>query len=128
MNVVQQTMLEALADHGERTMAADGAPRCIHVKANGVRCGSPALRDRERCYFHHRQDCPPIMHGLHLMEDANGVQCALMQIADMIVQKTLEHKTAKLLLYALQIASSNVKNVRFERCGTMVTEEPQAKS
>jgi hypothetical protein len=123
MDGVQQTILTALAEHGERTTAAAKAPRCLHVKANGVQCGSPAMRDRAKCYFHHRAEYPPIMHGLHLLEDANGVQCAVMQIADMIVQKNLEHQTAKLLLYALQIASSNVKRVRFDPIG-MVTEEP----
>src|SRR5260370_27847956 len=124
MNAVEQTVMTALAEHGERSTAAAKAPRCLHVKANGVRCGSPAMRDRTKCYFHYRVEYPPVMHGLHLLEDANGVQCAVMQIADMIVQKTLEHKTAKLLLYALQIASSNVKHVRFEHCGAVVTEEP----
>jgi hypothetical protein len=27
---------------------------CRHIKSNGLRCGSPALRDQARCYFHHR--------------------------------------------------------------------------
>ena len=125
MNAVQQTIQAALAEHSERTAEAAQAPRCSHVKANGARCGSPAMRDRRNCYFHYRVEHPPLMHGLHLLEDANGVQCALMQIADMIVNKTLEHKTASLLLSALRIASSNVKNVKFEHYAAVVTEEPR---
>ncbi|HLH09096.1 MAG TPA: hypothetical protein VKW78_17800 [Terriglobales bacterium] len=30
-------------------------PICIHIKSDGVRCGSPALRGHSRCYFHLRQ-------------------------------------------------------------------------
>ena len=25
---------------------------CRHIKTNGERCGSPALRDQTHCYFH----------------------------------------------------------------------------
>ena len=30
-------------------------PICTHIKANGMRCGSPALRNHSRCYFHLKQ-------------------------------------------------------------------------
>lgn len=26
--------------------------KCEHIKTNGIRCGSPALRDENICYFH----------------------------------------------------------------------------
>jgi hypothetical protein len=26
---------------------------CRHIRYNGVRCGSPALRDKHFCYYHH---------------------------------------------------------------------------
>ena len=29
-------------------------PTCCHRKADGVRCGSPALRGQKLCYFHQR--------------------------------------------------------------------------
>jgi hypothetical protein len=28
-------------------------PECEHVKSNGIRCGSPALRGAKLCFFHH---------------------------------------------------------------------------
>jgi hypothetical protein len=28
------------------------APRCQHIRMNGRRCGSPALRGENYCYFH----------------------------------------------------------------------------
>ncbi|HYL13004.1 MAG TPA: hypothetical protein VEV41_08205 [Terriglobales bacterium] len=29
-------------------------PICEHIKNDGIRCGSPALRGRSFCYFHKR--------------------------------------------------------------------------
>jgi hypothetical protein len=31
-------------------------PQCQHIKLNGVRCGSPALRGKDLCYFHNRHE------------------------------------------------------------------------
>ena len=28
---------------------------CSHIKTDGSRCGSPALRHQDHCYFHHEQ-------------------------------------------------------------------------
>jgi hypothetical protein len=33
------------------------SPRtCSHIKTNGVKCGSPALRHNTLCYFHYQWD------------------------------------------------------------------------
>ncbi|MBZ5647348.1 MAG: hypothetical protein LAN37_09015 [Acidobacteriia bacterium] len=91
------------------------APRCQHVKSNGVRCGSPALLNRSYCYAHNNMHRPsPDLDCLPPFEDANGIQCALMQVADAIVRDAIDYKHAALLLYALQIASANLKRVSFE--------------
>ena len=37
-------------DH-HRMRAAHEAPRCEHIRMNGRRCGSPALRGESHCYF-----------------------------------------------------------------------------
>lgn len=95
---------------------AKHAPRCQHIKADGVRCGSPSLRHKNFCHFHHRLRIPkpnPIWH-LPALEDANGVQCAIMQVTNALLRKQIDRLTANSLLYALQTAASNLKRVNFE--------------
>ena len=107
-------------------MALEDVPRCQHVKVNGVQCGSPALRRRRRCYFHHRmldgrkqfaaESCikPRPMFSMCLLEDANSVQVALMQVLNLLGSGQMDPKTAGLMLYGLQTASANLRHVKFE--------------
>ena len=107
-------------------MALEDVPRCQHVKVNGTQCGSPALRSRRHCYFHDRMldrrkrfgDCqdvrPHPLFSMCLLEDANSVQVALMQVLTLIGCGQMDNKTAGLMLYGLQTASSNLRNVKFE--------------
>jgi hypothetical protein len=100
---------------------------CEHVKANGHFCGSPAMRDRNYCFFHiidigrrlrlkryfdHGLQAPAI--ELPLLEDAASIQLALMQVTDALLKGTLDRKTAGLVLYSLQTASSNLRNMQKE--------------
>jgi hypothetical protein len=48
------------------------------------------------------------------LEDANAVQFAVMQVANLILNNQIDGKTANRLLYALQIASTNLKQAKFE--------------
>jgi len=85
-----------------------------------VQCGSPALRRNRFCFFHKRYQDERIRlgvdrrrHGtatfiLPVLEDANSIQMAIMQIMQLILRGEIEHKTASLLLYALQTASTNL--------------------
>ena len=107
-------------------MSSLTAPRCRHIKVNGTQCGSPALRHRNFC-FYHQQDRPlkvecyfegPYATGeiaLPVFEDAHSIQTVIRQVVQMVLQKRLERKTASLLLYALQIASSNLKRMELEK-------------
>ena len=106
-------------------MSSSAAPRCRHIKVNGTQCGSPALRHNKFCFYH--QDRPskiecyfdgPYATGeiaLPVFEDANSIQIVIRQIVQMVLQKKLEQKTASILLYALQIASSNLKRIELEK-------------
>jgi len=100
-------------------------PRCQHIKTNGTQCGSPALRNGEYCYFHRRwrMTTVDLSHSAHhvttefvlpVLEDADSIQITLGQIMRMIVCRQVEPKAAGLLLYALQIASANLRRTRFE--------------
>ena len=103
--------------------------RCQHLKVNGTQCGSPALRRNRFCYFHKRHHDEQIVLNLDrakqarrgritldlpVLEDANSIQIALMQVMRLILTGQLDAKTAGLLLYALQTASANLPRTKFE--------------
>lgn len=89
-------------------------PRCHQIHLNGVRCGSPALRGQSHCYYHsvvrQKRDVPTIPY----LEDALSVQFSLREIMQGVALGKWDTKRAALLLYALQIASSNLKRVDSE--------------
>lgn len=96
---------------------AHAAPRCQHVKVNGSRCASPALANQPLCHFHHllfSERPAQRLNSLPSFEDANGIQCALMEVATALLTNRVTPKTAALLLYALQIASSNLKQMNLD--------------
>jgi hypothetical protein len=100
--------------------------RCQHIKVNGTQCGSPALRRNRFCFFHKQYQNERIRLSadrrrrgvatfiLPVLEDANSIQMAIMQIMRLILTGEIEHKTASLLLYALQTASTNLRSTKFE--------------
>jgi len=113
---------------------AHSSPRCQHVKVNGVRCGSPAMKRHAFCYFHHNlrlreaQESDAlgsteatanlIINGsnLHMpvLEDANSVQLAIGSVVRAILRGSLDPRTAGLALYGLQTAAINLPNTDFE--------------
>jgi hypothetical protein len=105
--------------------------RCQRIKIDGTQCGSPALRRNRFCYFHKRHHDERIeLHAdrkknararrrtvaidLPVFEDANSIQVSLMQITRLLIAGDIDAKTAGLILYALQTASSNLHRTRFE--------------
>ncbi len=94
---------------------------CEHIKTNGEFCGSPALRGRAYCFFHlgimgrrlrmQKHIMLGEYHHLQLptLEDANSIQMALMQVMEALLRDQIDNKVAGLLLYGLQIASSNLQ-------------------
>jgi len=98
--------------------------RCQHIKVNGVQCASPALREKTFCYFHNQCRPKRIKVGegekkcsilLPAFEDANAIQFTLRQVAQMLLEEKISQKTAGLLLYTLQIASSNLREMKAEK-------------
>ena len=102
--------------------------RCQHIKINGTQCGCPALRDRSLCFFHQktqettnstnantaRRGARFLPLQIPVLEDANAVQFALLQIMQSLLAGEIEHKTAALLLYALQTASANLRHTTLQ--------------
>jgi len=81
------------------------------------------MRQYRFCYFHLRwqsETVPvnasqkPCSIELPVLEDANAIQIAIMQIMRYIISGDLDSKKAGLLLYALQTASSNLRHASFE--------------
>jgi hypothetical protein len=78
----------------------------------GVKCHSPALGGKSYCYYHDRlhiyrrdgcrEDDNPL--ALPYLEDANGIQLALMQVLGAIGTGRLGRRRGGMMLYGLQIA------------------------
>jgi hypothetical protein len=97
--------------------------RCQHSKVNGTQCGSPALRDSKLCYYHIRYHWPELdalpdnnewRKTLSTLEDANSIQVALANVMERLITLEIDHKTAALMLYALQTASMDLKRTSLE--------------
>jgi hypothetical protein len=85
---------------------------CRHIKPRGTKCGSPALKGRPYCYYHDqlhtytqdgiRDDKGPFC--LPSIEDACGIQHALMQIMGSMANGRLDSREGVRLIYGLQVA------------------------
>jgi hypothetical protein len=112
--------------------------RCRHVKTNGTQCGSPALKAQELCFYHDRNRPEPVelyLDGerycdsqivLPVFEDAHSIQTVIRQVVQLMLTRRIARKDAGLLLYALQIASGNLKMMQAEKAKpTQVVVEPE---
>jgi len=100
--------------------------RCQHIKVNGTQCGSPARRNERYCHFH-RENQPERVRVagedgkasvevlMPVLEDAQSIQSVVRQVAMLILGGKIDNKKAGLMLYALQIASSNLKRMEVEK-------------
>jgi hypothetical protein len=101
--------------------------RCRHVKTNGTQCGSPALKTKELCYYHDQNRPQPVelyIDGeryadgsivLPVFEDAHSIQTVIRQVVQLMLSRRIDRKDAGVLLYALQIASGNLKTMQAEK-------------
>ncbi|MGD0929293.1 MAG: hypothetical protein ABR902_01455 [Candidatus Korobacteraceae bacterium] len=112
---------------------------CRHLKLGGGRCGSPAMRGQDYCYFHagaHRTipavdlwpdpkaRCLRQAHGrlsdatqqkipsldYELSGEATAIQRGFMRLIQGITQGLLNARQAKLMLAALQRAAANCRD------------------
>ncbi len=106
--------------NNERTNQLMSNPKsCTHIKVTGVRCGSPALRGEQFCYFHQRMlrtvrvPDSRIRHAA-LLEDEASIQVSLMEVVNSLLRGTIELKRAELILRALNTAVRNIRRVHFD--------------
>ena len=102
---------------------------CAHIKVTGVRCGSPALRGEQFCYFHQRmirtvKGPDSRLHHVALLENDEAIQASLMEVVNALIRGTIDLKRGELILRALNTAVRNIRRVRFENQTQMITQIP----
>jgi hypothetical protein len=108
--------------------------QCMHIMVDGAHCGSPAMRRARFCYHHKRlrerrialtaeraRDSRARPFTLPDLEDADSIQVSLTQIMRLLAAGEIEHQTASLMFYALQIATENLQQTTLDKlpCGLM---------
>ncbi len=96
---------------------------CSQRKANGDPCQSPALRGERICHYHKVMGKPtinidnsPSGHAyLPVFEDAVSIQSAISDVCEMMLHRRIETKEASILLYAMQVASTNMAHMNGEK-------------
>ena len=107
-------------------METKPATRCHHVSTSGIQCDSPAVGNLRFCYYHQQGRSTAIQYyseapftaieeDLPLFEDAHSIQIAIRQIASLLMQRKIEPKVAGLLLYSIQLALLNLKQLKAEK-------------
>jgi hypothetical protein len=120
----EHALFQKLRQNLER---AGRAPRCEKVREDGTVCGSPQMKGYRYCYAHERMlQTQSQKLELPALEDANAVQMAIMRVQKALIDAEISEKTAGLLLYSLQMASSNLKHTTFgsKEQKDVVTEMP----
>ena len=97
---------------------------CSHIKVTGVRCGSPALRGEQYCYFHHRMLCDSRISHVALLEDEEAIQVSIMEVVNSLLRGTIDVKRGELVLRALNTAVRNSRRARFHDRSDMIRELP----
>lgn len=117
-NEIYQKLLKNLA-------RADAAPRCQWVKTAGTVCGSPRMRNHIYCFAHKEMmERRAETLDLPVVEDANSIQLAIIEVQRALIDGDITEKMAGLLLYSLQLATSNVDKTTFgkHRTEELITE------
>jgi hypothetical protein len=102
---------------------------CTHIKVTGIRCGSPALRGEQFCYFHQRMlrtvTVPKSrLHPVAMLENEEAIQASIMEVVNALIRGTIELRRGELILRALNAAVRNARRVRFDNTTKMVTQVP----
>ena len=107
------------------------APRCQHLKTDGIRCGSPALRGKPFCYNHgliHDPRTPLGVPGYQLppLECQADIQLAMRDAVQSYLDKRLTDIQARTVIYAISVVAPYACRPRNERPDRVSTEIPEA--
>lgn len=108
-----------------RLQAANASARCEHIRDNGRRCAAPALRGQDLCHFHTRatDEATYDERWFPVIEDGTSLQIALARVQRFLLMDGFEFKRATALLYSLQIACMNLKNLKAENAHLELAED-----
>jgi len=90
-------------------------PICEHIKNDGIRCGTPALRGRHFCYHHdrvHRGHQIAAKHSCRVippLRNARNIRVAALNIIRDLRDGRIDLPTARVMAYALQVANTTLK-------------------
>src|SRR5277367_5064410 len=103
------------------TNPSSAVPLCTHIKSDGHRCGSPALRGSQFCFFHARvlTGAPPAVKRLakaQLLSD-DPIEAAIVQTLHLASTEAISDKRVPLMLRCLDLMVRNrsVINTRNRR-------------
>jgi hypothetical protein len=110
--------------------------QCRHIMPEGIRCGSPALRDERFCYHHHQTRRPIAdarkrqarrnAFGMPVPNSRAEIQDSIGRIISHIAGNEIDLRRAGLLLYALQLASTNLtEHQRRKSADQTLSTDPQ---
>jgi hypothetical protein len=99
---------------------------CQQIKLDGEPCRAAALRGKKFCYYHLHSGPPPkdvgnpgvipqVQFHLPLLDDATSIQATISLVCEHLLHRRLEPKKAGILLYAMQVASSNLSRLNEDR-------------
>ena len=87
-------------------------PICNHIKDDGIRCGSPALRGHTLCYHHdrayrrHRIDSNAGCNLVPVLKNHRDIRTAVTNIVRAGHDGLLTERDVHCMLYGMQIARS----------------------
>lgn len=96
--------------------------QCHHIFPDDTRCGSPRMRDEQFCYYHHDSRRPVVRphdriarrssFSLLTPGSPNAILESLGEVMARIATNDIDSRRAGLLLYALQLASTNLRSAQ----------------
>ncbi len=96
-------------------MPNDSEERCRSMRMDGSKCKARVVPGAKLCHFH--DVCGPVLDDDELMQqsgmqpvltDPASIQTAITRVCENLIQGRLDSKQAGILLYACQVAASNV--------------------
>jgi len=89
--------------------------QCTHIKSNGDICHSPALKGRDKCYWHahviEHVARNAALTGFPILDDGGAVQIVIMKVLRALAERRIDYKAAQLMIWAAQVAMRNMRSV-----------------
>jgi hypothetical protein len=78
----------------------------INVKVNGIRCGSPALRNSVKCHFHHQHRRQLKRRAVaQTLKTPGGRMAAIQQVVDAVLTDRIDPES-RTMIYAIHVGTN----------------------